>query len=83
MARKGRHAFFPGRCDRLLHATGILHCKMLDQQRDISRALTQRGQFNREYAQTIEEIRAELPFLDHLSQIPMGGADHAHVGVNG
>jgi hypothetical protein len=46
------------------------------------RALTQRRQFNGEHAEPIKEVGAEFTFVDHLSEIPMCGADHAHIGVN-
>ena len=31
--------------------------------------------------EAIKEVGAEFPLLDHLSEIAMRGADHAHIGV--
>src|ERR1700682_3496367 len=49
---------------------------------NIFRAITQRWKFNWEHAKPIEEVGAEFTFVDHLSEIPVCGADHAHIGVN-
>jgi hypothetical protein len=55
---------------------------MVDQQRDVFRPFTQWRQFNGENAEPIEEVGAKFTIVDHLKEIPMCGADHAHIGVN-
>src|SRR5437016_5544909 len=64
------------------HPIGVTSHKMADQQRDIFRALTQRRHGNGEYAQAVEKIGAEPPLVDHVTEIPMGCTDYAHVRLN-
>src|ERR1700689_366204 len=82
MPCKNRHKFFGNALYRLLHAAGVIHCKMVDQQTDIFRPFTQGRQFNGENAEPIEEVGAKFEIVDHLSEITMCGADHAHIGMN-
>ena len=42
--------------------------------------IAQRRELNRETAQSIVQVGAELAFLDHLFQVAIRGRDHAHVG---
>src|ERR1700691_592312 len=82
MPYKNRHEFFGNALYRLLHAVCVIHCKMVDQQRDVFRPFTQWRQFNGENAEPIEEVGAKFTIVDHLKEIPMCGADHAHIGMN-
>src|SRR5580700_802115 len=76
MPYKNRHEFFGNALYRLLHAVCVIHCKMVDQQRDIFRPFTQWRQFDGENAEPIEEVGAKFTIVDHLKEIPMCGADH-------
>jgi len=82
MPYKNSYEFLGNALYRLLHAVCVIHCKMVDQQTDIFRPFTQGRQFNGENAEPIEEVGAKLTIVDHLSEIAMCGADHAHIGVN-
>src|ERR1700730_12532962 len=42
----------------------------------------QRRKFHGEYAEPIEEVSANFTCVDHLNEIAMRGADHAHISVN-
>src|SRR6266481_10131744 len=56
---------------------------MRRQQWDVFLALAQRWHFNREDAQAVIEIFPKPPVENHVSQIVIGGSNHAHVGAAG
>src|ERR1700678_2537610 len=55
---------------------------MVDEKRDVLRPFTQWRQFNGKNAEPVEEVGAKFTIVDHLSEITMCGADHAHISVN-
>ena len=67
---------------RAPHAESTDPMTVADDPMAVLEAFTQRWEFNGKHAETIEEVGPELPFFDHFSEIPMCGADHAHIGAN-
>src|SRR5216684_7761275 len=65
-----------------MQASSVIQCKMVHQRTDIFGAIAQSRQFNGKHTEPIEEVGAELAFFDHLNEIPMCGADHAHIAAN-
>src|SRR5207247_25878 len=57
--------------------------KCLRKQRNIFSPLPQRRNINRNNAETVKEISAEIPRSDFLFEGPMRGADNANVHWNG
>src|SRR3974390_1556466 len=55
---------------------------MIDQNGNVSTAFSQGRQLNLENIESIEEIGTELPFLDELLEILVGGSDAPEVHVN-
>ena len=54
---------------------------VFQQRRKILRPIAERGELNRETAQSVVKVGAELAFLDHLFQVAVRGRDDAHVGA--
>ena len=56
---------------------------MIDERRNIFAAIAQRRQFNVKSVQTIEEVRAEFPFLDEEFKIFVSGGDDSEIDLDG
>src|SRR5204862_4160520 len=55
---------------------------VVDQQRDVTRALAQRWQQQRHDVQAVEKVLAELPCLHFLFEIAVRGSDHAYIDAH-
>src|ERR1700689_2304435 len=56
---------------------------MIDQQRNVIVTVTQRGWFNMENVETVEEIGTEFTFFDQLLEIFIGGGDATEINLDG
>ena len=56
---------------------------MIDQRRNVFAALAQRRQLDVKDVETIEEVGAELPFLDEQLEVLVGGGDDAEIDLDG
>ena len=52
---------------------------MLDQQRNVFLALTQRGQFDMEYVQPVEKVGPERALFDHVFEVLVGGGHASEI----
>ena len=64
---------------RATHRLAQLPQELLGEQGHIGDALSERRQRKVEHLQPVEQVFAELPLLDGLTQVAIAGRDHAHV----
>src|SRR5277367_5045571 len=69
---EGSHGFRRNAVDLLPHAAAKHLHEMRDKNRNVFPALSERWQQDREDVQTIIQITAKLPAIDHLDEMPIG-----------
>ena len=56
---------------------------MIDEQRDVFRALPEWGDGDGEYIEPVEEVFPEPALLDLFLQVPVAGSDDAYIDLDG
>ena len=77
------HRVFRNSQAGLVHLLGKLGGIVLDEQRDIVATFTQCRQSDLHPANAIEQVTAELAFLDQVFEVVVGGADEADIDMLG
>jgi hypothetical protein len=81
MVFQSRHHVIGDSVDHLALPFGERLNKVLCQQGDILSPFTQRWKHHRKHVQPVIEIGAELPLLNHASQVLVRGCNHPHVDL--
>ena len=68
--------------DALVHRQRELSYEVVDQHRNVVAPLAQWRQLNMEDVEPVKKVRPELPFLDQLFQILVGGGDATEVDLD-
>ena len=63
----------------LAQGLGVLGQEVLGEQRDVTAAIPEGGQRERDDIQAVEQVFPELPRLHHGLEVAVGGREHAHV----
>src|SRR5262249_13574968 len=77
------HDLIRDRLDLLPLLLGELLNEVAGEQWNILAPLAQRRQRHRKDVQPVIEISAELPFLNHASQVLVGGGNDPHIDLKG
>ena len=66
-----------------VEALAVVVDEVVDQRKDVARALAQCGQLHRGDIEAVVEVEPKVPGLYRLLQVDVGGGDQAHVHRNG
>src|SRR5690348_13628506 len=80
-AGKLPHGHSGNRFDLPLHAAAVLLREVADQKRNVSWALAQRWDADREHVQAIVQVAAELAILHHFFEIAIGRRHQSHIDL--
>ena len=69
--------------DPLAFLLGIPFDQVLDEERDVTGALTQRRHVHREHVESVEQVLPKAALGDRRVQVPVGRGDDAHVDGDG